>query len=188
MSPWCTGAASGHFHSARAPHYLLSLIPPLLPAAQRGHKDIIYLGVQLNPTHDGLQPAQGAGIILEGKADNKALTVSLVWPLRFEAACLRKLPIISKSPHFSYSKICSSDGCLARDHLGVFSGVILHACREKSNSTEQFPGQGAPWLPHVSLCLCSSPSGPWCCLWVLWGQRGEGKVPSQAQTPSHPLQ
>lgn len=59
VSPWCTGAASGHFHSARAPHYLLSLIPPLLPAAQRGHKDVIYLGVQLNPTHGGLQPAQG---------------------------------------------------------------------------------------------------------------------------------
>lgn len=105
--------------------------------------------------------------------------MSLVWPLRFEAACLRKLPIISKSSHFSYSKICSSEWCLARDHLGVFSGVILHACREKSNSAEQFPGQGAPWLPHVSFCLCSSPSGPWCCLWVLWGQRGEGKVPSQ---------
>lgn len=59
VSPWCTGVASGLFHSSRAPHYLLSLIPPLLTASQRGHRDIIYMVVQLRPTRDGLQPAQG---------------------------------------------------------------------------------------------------------------------------------
>lgn len=98
--------------------------------------------------------------------------------MRLEAAWPRKL-LISKSPHFSYSKFCSSDLYLARDHLGVFSGVMLHACREKSNSTKHFQGQGAPWLPHVSCCPCYSPSSTWCCLWILWGKRGERKVPSQ---------
>lgn len=57
--PLDTAVASGHSHSARAPHYLLSLIPPLLTAAQRGHKDTVYLGVQLSPPRDGSSQHRG---------------------------------------------------------------------------------------------------------------------------------